>query len=349
MKIMINVGHPAQIHFFRKLAQKLVDNGHSVKFIARDKDVAIKILENTGFDYDVISHRGNNLYSLILEMIKRHYLFIGIIKKYSPDLILSGFDPSATQIGKLFGIPTIILADNRPNVKRLSIGLLVLPFAETVLSLTTVKYDFGAKGIKMAGYKELAYLHPNQFKPDSKVLKDAGLLEDENFVLLRFVTFDAYHDFSAGGLDIEAKKILIKRLEKYAKVFVSSESPLPAELIKYKLPIPPEKIHDLLFYAKLLVCDSQTMTTEAAVLGTPAIRCNSFVGKNDMGNFIELENKYGLIFNYSDANEALNKAIELIQIENIKEEWSYKRKEMLSDKIDITSFLSWFIETYPDS
>jgi hypothetical protein len=68
-----------------------------------------------------------------------------------------------------------------------------------------------------------------------------------------------------------------------------------------------------------------------------------------MGNFIELENKYGLIFNYSDANEALNKAIELIQIENIKEEWSYKRKEMLSDKIDITSFLSWFIETYPDS
>jgi predicted glycosyltransferase len=45
------------------------------------------------------------------------------------------------------------------------------------------------------------------------------------------------------------------------------------------------------------------MTTEAAVLGTPAIRCNSFVGKRDMGNFIELEKKYGLIFNFDSVEK----------------------------------------------
>jgi predicted glycosyltransferase len=150
-------------------------------------------------------------------------------------------------------------------------------------------------------------------------------------------------------LDIETKRELVKKLGKYATVFISSEAPLPKEFEKYRLPISIESIHDFLFCAKLLVCDSQTMTTEAGVLGTPAIRCNSFVGENDMGNFIELEQKYGLIFNYNDPNKAINKAVELIQEPNLKEEWRKKREKILKDKIDITKFMLWFIENYPES
>jgi len=104
-----------------------------------------------------------------------------------------------------------------------------------------------------------------------------------------------------------------------------------------------------LCYAKMLVGDSQTMTTEAGVLGTPAIRCNSFVGENDMGNFIELEQKYSLIFNYDDPNKAMEKAVELIQKPNLKEEWKKKREQLLKDKIDVTAFMVWFIENYPES
>lgn len=91
------------------------------------------------------------------------------------------------------------------------------------------------------------------------------------------------------------------------------------------------------------------MTTEAGVLGTPAIRCNSFVGENDMGNFIELEQKYGLIFNYNDSDKAIGKAVELIQKPDLKEEWRKKREKLLKDKIDVTAFMVWFIENYPES
>jgi predicted glycosyltransferase len=91
------------------------------------------------------------------------------------------------------------------------------------------------------------------------------------------------------------------------------------------------------------------MTTEAAVLGTPAVRSNSFVGINDMGNFIELEQKYNLIFNYSDQKSALLKAIELLKISDVKEKWIKKRDTLLQDKIDVTSFLVWFTENYPES
>ena len=60
------------------------------------------------------------------------------------------------------------------------------------------------------------------------------------------------------------------------------------------MPIPPESIHSLLYYAKMFIGDSQTMTTEAAILGTPALKCNTFAGKLSVPN--ELEEKYNLCY-----------------------------------------------------
>ena len=108
-------------------------------------------------------------------------------------------------------------------------------------------------------------------------------------------------------------------------------------------------MHDALYYSSLLVTDAQTSTTEAACLGTPAIRCNSFVGKNDMSNFIELEEKYELISNFNNFKDTITKSIEIINISNIKYAYISKREQLLRDKIDVTKFLIWFIENYPES
>src|SRR5659263_649679 len=69
--------------------------------------------------------------------------------------------------------------------------------------------------------------------------------------------------------------------------------------------------------------------------------------KNDKGNCIELKEKYGLIFNYKKTDDALNKAIELVQRDDLKEEWKHKRNRLLDDKIDVTKFMIWFVENYP--
>ncbi|TAH69113.1 MAG: hypothetical protein EWM47_07530 [Anaerolineaceae bacterium] len=108
-------------------------------------------------------------------------------------------------------------------------------------------------------------------------------------------------------------------------------------------------MHSFLSNANLLVTDSGSMTTEAAVMGIPVVRCDSFIGHQKLGIFKELEYKYGLIFNYQDSIQALKKAIELIQIPDIKIEWEQKRKYLLQDKIDVTLFMVWFVENYPRS
>jgi len=207
----------------------------------------------------------------------------------------------------------------------------------------------GKKHIRFAGYKELAYLHPNRFTPDPSIYEELGIDKGDKYVILRFNAFDAVHDIGRKGFSLQDKRRLVEALGKYARVFITSESPLSGEFEQYRITTPPEKIHDLLYYATLLIGDTQTMTTEAAVLGTPAIRCNSFVGPNDMGNFIELENKYDLIYSFREPDKAIQKALELLQQAGLKEKWAKKHQRLLSDKIDVTGFMVDFIENYPQS
>ena len=67
----------------------------------------------------------------------------------------------------------------------------------------------------------------------------------------------------------------------------------------------------------------------------------------------EEEKKYGLVFNYTaseiDQERSIEKGIELLQQLDIKREWREKRERMLEDKIDVTAFMVWFIENFPDS
>jgi predicted glycosyltransferase len=188
-------------------------------------------------------------------------------------------------------------------------------------------------------------LHPNYFTPNPAVLDELGLSKNDTFIILRFVSWSASHDVGQHGMKNKAE--LVRELEKYARVFITSEDKLDGDLERNRINVSPEKLHDLLFYASLYVGEGATMATESVILGTPAVYVSSLVGT--MGNFIELEQKYGLMFNYNDSDKAVNKALELIQKADLKEEWGKKREILLKDKIDVTNFMVWFIEKYPES
>lgn len=68
-----------------------------------------------------------------------------------------------------------------------------------------------------------------------------------------------------------------------------------------------------------------------------------------MGNFIELEGTYGLLYSFTDGDAALSKAIEILEDPESKEKWRTKRDRLLADKIDVTAFMVWFVENYPRS
>jgi len=320
------------------------ENGNHFLIVARDKDKTIDLLDRYGFQYILSGKAETTPIGYLREMVKRTQQFYSIIGGYKPHIVLTQMDPSPAIAARLRGVPYLCLADSEPAKLILQS---TMPFAHAVLTPSCFRTNLGRKQIYYNGYKELAYLHPNTFQPDASVLNDLGVGVNDPYIILRFVSWGAHHDIGERG--IQNKVEIVKQLETYGRVFISSEAKLGKDLVKYELKVSPEKMHDVLYYARLLFCDSQTMATEAGVLGTPAIRCNSFVGADDMGNFIELERSYHLIYNFNVESEALNCAVSLLNTANIKEEWARRQKNLLNDKIDVTAFLIWFIENYPRS
>lgn len=346
MRIVFCIHTPAHVHLFRNIINRLMGDRHDVKILARDSGPTIALLDKYGFEYDIYLNHSTSS-KLIKSLQLSTYILneYKLAKRFNPNLII-GIGTDEPIFATLLRKPCIIFNDTESTPFQ---HLLNRAFADVIITPSCFKKDLGKKQVRIAGYKELAYLHPNYFKSDSSIFDNLGLAKNEKYIILRFNAFDAVHDFGKRGFTKSDQIKLVKELEKYARVFISPEGRLSTDLEGYRLPIPYERIHYALCDAQLLVTDTQTMTTEAAILGTPAVRCNSFVGPNDMGNFNELEEKYGLIYSFREADQAIQKAIELIQQPDLKEQWAKKTRKLLSDNIDVTRFIVDFIENYPGS
>ncbi|MFC1973928.1 DUF354 domain-containing protein [Chloroflexota bacterium] len=343
----MSVEHPAWAHQFRYVIQELEERGHTVKVLAINKDRDLELLDIFNIKYEVISDTsGRTIIDKGIIFLKTTWQIFWISRKFKPDIFIGRASPMLSINNFLFRKTHIIFEDSEPSTFCLFVAKL---FTDVIFTTASFTKDLGKKQRRISAYKELFYLHPNYFTPDPGVLSELQLTPEDKFVILRFVAWEAHHDIGQKGLSLDEKRRMVAELKKYGRVFISSESPLPEEFERYRITISLEKIHDLLYYATLLLGDSQTMTTEAAILGTPAIRCNSFVGPNDMGNFTELEKEYDLIYSFEEPDRAIKKALELLEQHDLKEQWAKKRERLLADKIDVTHFMIDFIENYPQS
>lgn len=339
MKFMIGVGHPKHVHILKNVIRNLIYDGHEVKIVAREKDITLNLLDAYNFDYEVVGKNYKGMIKKIYGLFETDLKLYKIVKNFNPDLLLYG-TPYLAQVSKLFNKPHIMLLDTEhANFAY----WLSYPFTDVVLTPECFDKNIDKKKqVTFNGYFELAYLHPNYFKPDPHVLKELGLCNNSKFIIMRFSAWEAHHDIKDCGFSDKVKAV--KSLEKFANVFISSESELPDELKKYRLTLPPEKIHHLLYYANLFIGESAPMCTESAILGTPAI----FVSTSRRGYTDELEFKYDMVYTFQNTQEkAIEKAEELLKAEDTKSKWILKREKLLNEKIDVTMFLTEFVKNYP--
>lgn len=348
MKIVFEVNHPGQVHLIRHTYHQLIKNGHFVSVFAKDENIIFRLLNEYNIPFINIGKKGPDKKG---KLIKQLLFDLRLLKYVWLNKIEIGVGSSITNdhVSIFSRMKSIHLSDDDEAVVPL-ITKFAYPFSDAILAPDSLSFNrFSHKVISYAGTHELAYLHPNRFQPDENVLKEAGLSKDEPFFIFRFVALEGHHDHGHKGLNYEQKKALIDLLKPYGRIIITAERLIEPEFEQYRLPVAPENIHSLMYFATLFLGDSQTMTSEAAILGTPALKCNTFAGKLSVPN--ELEQKYGLCYSYQPSNfDAYYNHVErFVKNPSIKQEWKEKRKIFLADKIDVTTFLVWFIENYPES
>lgn len=343
MNIMVELQHPAHAHQFRYFIDEMKKRGHKIHIITTDKEITLQLLDSFGFEYDVIRTSVGSLFKKLSSLPVCCWKTYKISRKFKPDMFVSRESPISGTVSRIINKPHIGFSDTDHVVL---LSKITNRLTDIIITPSCYTRDLGKKQMRISGYKELMYLHPNYFTPDPRVLDYLGLSENDRFIILRFISWKAYHDVGHSG--IKSKLELVKKLEKYGRVIITSEGALEPELEQYKLKVPPEKLHDLLYYATLYIGEGATIASECAILGTHAI----YVNPLRLGYTDEEENQYDLVYNFSNPDtmeqDSFNKAVELLKNPNLIAEGKEKRKKLLNDKIDVTEFMINIVENYPN-
>jgi predicted glycosyltransferase len=318
----------------------MISKGHSVLFSVREKENEINLLEAFGFRYVIIGHhhtssfgKGAGLVGSVLKMLRE-------ARRFRPDIYLSHGSIIAAWASCLSFRPHVSMEDtgNREQVR------LYLPCTNAVLTSYSFHRNYGKKQIRYNSFHELAYLHPKYFKAEGNFRKRLETDENAKLIIFRFVSWHATHDKGFSGLSDYDKKSLVEEMLKLGRVYISSEYELPEHLKKLRYPLPPETMHQALASADLLIGEGATMTSESCMLGTPAI----YINPQKAGTISE-QVRLELVYQFFTCQGVAEKAREILSDLDSNAKHHLKRDKFISETIDLTGFLVWFIEHWPAS
>jgi predicted glycosyltransferase len=100
-------------------------------------------------------------------------------------------------------------------------------------------------------------------------------------------------------------------------------------------------VHHLMAFAQVIVGESATMASEAAVLGVPAV----FIATTSRGYIDDQERRYGHVRHFTEAEfEPAIEALGTLLTRGPRELGSAARARLLADKIDVTAWMVEYIE-----
>lgn len=350
MNILVQLSHPAHFHLYKNAIKNWMSNGNQVFILIKSKDILEELMIQSGLPYFNIlpdTTKNRSKLTILKEMLLKDWRIFLFVIKHKIDFLV-GSTPEIGQIGWLLRKRTVYCGEDDASVIP-AFAKVGAPFLETILSPVSCNNgSYEKKTIKYQSFQKLAYLHPNVFIPDKKIVEKYFQSEKPYFII-RFAKLNAHHDVNAKGISTEIAQRLIYLLKPHGDIYITSERELEPQFEQYRIHINPLDMHHVLAFSTMFIGDSQSMAVESAMLGVPNVRFNDFVGK--IGVLNELDNKYKLSHGIKTQNvDSFYQTIEkIIKMPDRKQIYADRRKKMLSDKIDFSAFLTWFVENYPES
>lgn len=347
MRFLIEAHHPAHIHFFKNAIQIWRDRGDEVLLIGRDRDVMRQLLAAYPWipSRIVSSTSGDNRFP-VREMLRRQAAVARAIIGSKPDLVLSLMG-SYTQAARLLRVPNIIFTDSEFQSFNHRIAH---PFATYIYTPRCFWKPLGPKQRRYAGYHELAFLHPRRFTPKREVLArlssnqgplgapapaESGPVRAGEYVVIRTSAWNTLHDIGQSGLGAALDALMDEVLRRYSVYVVPEGGRLDPRWERYRLPVAPHEYHDVLAFARLVITEGASTASEAACLGVPAV----YVNTTRRGYLEDQEQRYQLVYNFTDPVLALRKVRELLAAPPDAATLQAARSRLVSDHVDVTEYV----------
>ena len=165
MRVLVDICHPAHVHFFRHPIRLLHAAGDQVLVTSRGKECAIDLLMELGIKHRCLgeSHRGG-LAEMVKELVVRNRRLIRLCREFRPDILTGVGGTFVAQSGRWLGLPSVVFYDTEHAHLQ---NALTYPFANRlVVPDCYTGRTPASKTVRYAGYHELSYLHPDVFTPD---------------------------------------------------------------------------------------------------------------------------------------------------------------------------------------
>ena len=337
MNILFDIGHPAHVHLFKHFIQYLKDRDHTIVVASRDKDITVQLLDAYGIDHVCLSRMKRGAPAMLLELLKRDVSVFNLHRRYGFHVAF-GTSVSIAHLSAISSVRSYILEEDDDDIVPL-FAKLTYPFATGIIIPQNLRFTkWRKKRTFHNSFHELAYLHPDVFQPDQQLIKSKYGLEPYQYIVVRHSAYQAHHDWKEQGISSEVWQDVEKLISSYP-VVRSHEK-------ETRFEIDPLDIHHVLGLAKLILSDSQTMSMEAACLGVPSIRTNSFVGRISV--LEEMDRRYELSYGFRPGEESamVEKIHELLSQKELEAAWALKRRKLLSEKENLTDWLVRFFNAF---
>ncbi|PID27538.1 MAG: hypothetical protein CSB55_08665 [Candidatus Cloacimonadota bacterium] len=325
MNILFDFQHPVDVNFFKNTINTLKNDNHNIFLAFRPRGSLERILryELPGFPVFSFGKHGKNIVSKLCFNLLREKELLKFYKDNKIELTC-GFGPLTTISSKVFGIPSLAFEDDYEYK-------INFYYAKLFATRHIMPKIFPANGKNVHffnGFKELAYLHPNYYKPDPGALEEYGLAPDE-YVFVREV--------ANISLNYQNKKNNIFELIEMIKSLglktvlsledKSLKNKLEKDCIILKEPV--KDINSILAFAKMAITSGDTMAREASLLGTYTI----YTGNREMLIHEDFY-KIGIMFNEISREEIIGRVKSVLEDKNDKQAMKDKIDSMIINKWD---------------
>lgn len=278
-KILFDLNHPVDVNFFKNTINILLKENFNVDVIYRPRG---KLGDIATFELPIkpipIGKHYKKFHTKLVGQLVRDFKTYLFFSKKKYNLIVC-FGPTSAISAKIKGIKYLAFDDDFEYK---------IPFYHANFFATKHIYpDFikytNKRVIQFHGYKELAYLHPNYFKPNNNSLNEFGLTENKYIFIRHISNISLNYKGETGDLN---KLLEIIRKFNY-KIVLSIEdkklvSSLGSDVIVLKEPI--NDIYSLMNYSLLAISYGDTVARECSILGVPTI----YLGARNMKMHDEL-------------------------------------------------------------